>query len=111
MLKRSRRCNNLLFLSGVGPAPHRNSANFAEQCADVFEQVATELTNNDSSWEDLIDVTVFLTDINADLATFQELWAAAFPAPAPMPATTIVQASALAEAGAICLKCMGEIKK
>jgi 2-aminomuconate deaminase len=80
----ARRVGNLLYLSGMGPRSrgskeipgvtldgHGNvvAYDIELQCRTVFENVRTVLEDAGSSWDKLVDVTVFLTDIKADFPT------------------------------------------
>ena len=81
----ARRVGNLLFLSGVGPRARGSqkipgvelsedgrilSYDIAKQCHSVFQNVRSVLEDGGSSWEQIVDVTVFLTNMKADFATF-----------------------------------------
>lgn len=88
-----RRVGNLLFLSGLGPRV-RNvpgvpgvtldaqgevvSYDFELQCRQVFANVRTVLEEAGSTWDQIVDVTVFLTNMKADFATLNRLYAEAF---------------------------------
>ncbi len=89
----ARRVGNLLFLSGVGPRhPETDETpgtklsakgnylefNFAEQCHQVFKNVKTILEASGAKWEDLVDVTVFLTDMQRDFHTYNQIYAEYF---------------------------------
>ena len=82
----SKRVGNLLFLSGVGPRkgnlkdiPGVNkdengnviSHDIEAQCHSVFENVKIILEESGSKWENLVDVTVFLTDIDRDFKIYK----------------------------------------
>ena len=86
----ARRVGNLLFLSGVGPRERGTkkipgveldekgniiSYNIAEQCHSVFLNVKNILEAAGSSWAEVVDVTVFLTNMKDDFATYNKLWA------------------------------------
>ncbi|MDH3627682.1 MAG: RidA family protein [Acidobacteriota bacterium] len=89
----ARRVGNLLFLSGIGPRV-RGSASIPGvtldqdgkilahdielQCRTVFENVRTVLEDAGSSWDRIVDVTVFLTHMQDDFPTFNRLYAEAF---------------------------------
>ena len=77
----AKKVGNLLFLSGVGPRKrdskeipgvtmdgHGNiiSYDIEQQCHAVFENVKLILEASGSSWENLVDVTVFLTNMKKD---------------------------------------------
>lgn len=121
----ARRVGNLLFLSGVGPRQRfqtdipgvklgedgkYTTDDFAAQCLATFENVAMILEESGSSWQELVDVTVFLTDMSADFATFNALWAEAFPDPATQPCRTTIEVGALPTPIAIELKCIATVK-
>ncbi len=118
----ARRVGNLLFLSGVGPRKpgtdeipglksdkHGNhqSFDFAEQCHSVFENVRVILEESGSSWDKLVDVTVFLVDMKRDFHTYNKLYAAYFKD--NQPCRTTVGVDSLPSAIAIELKCIAVI--
>ena len=87
----SKRVGNLLFLSGVGPRkgnlkdiPGVNidengnviSHDIETQCHSVFENVKIILEESGSKWENLVDITVFLTDIDRDFEIYNKIYAA-----------------------------------
>ncbi len=89
----ARRVGNLLFLSGVGPRERGTkkipgvtlddngnilSYDIAEQCHSVFRNVKYILEDAGSSWEKIIDVTVFLTNMKDDFKVYNKLWAEYF---------------------------------
>lgn len=89
----ARRVGNLLFLSGVGPRQKGTkkipgveldeqgniiSYDIAEQCHSVFTNVKNILEDAGSSWEQIVDVTVFLTNMKDDFPTYNKLWAQYF---------------------------------
>jgi 2-aminomuconate deaminase len=94
----ARRVGNLLFLSGVGPREkdtkiipgveldeNRNilSYDIETQCRSVFNNVKMILEESGSSWDKIVDVTVFLTNMKDDFATYNKLWAEYFHANPP----------------------------
>ena len=106
----ARRVGNLLFLSGIGPRKRGTkiipgvtqdekgnvtSYDIAEQCHSVFENVRTVLKDAGTRWEDIVDVTVFLTNMKADFATFNKIYAEHFPDPACQPARTTLEVNRL----------------
>jgi 2-aminomuconate deaminase len=118
----ARRVGNLLFLSGVGPrkpgtreipgvtldADGRIEAYDIEaQTRSVFDNVRAILEDAGSGWERLVDVTVYLTDIRADFAAYNRLWADYFPADPPC--RTTVEVAALPTPIAIELKCIATV--
>jgi 2-aminomuconate deaminase len=89
----ARRVGKLLFLSGVGPRQPGSgtipgnvyaadgqllSYDIAAQCLQVFANVRAVLQASGATWADLVDVTVFLTDMSRDFATYNRLYAEHF---------------------------------
>ena len=89
----ARRVGNLLFLSGVGPRERGTkkipgvelddngnivSYDIAEQCHSVFRNVRYILEDSGSSWNKIVDVTVFLTNMKDDFPIYNKLWAEYF---------------------------------
>jgi 2-aminomuconate deaminase len=107
----ARRVGGLLFLSGLGPRSPDGGAipqEFEAQCRAVFANVRSVLEAAGSGWERLVDVTVFLTDIPRDFATFNRLWAEYFPADPPC--RTTVEVTRLPTPIAIELKCVATVE-
>lgn len=120
----SRRVGSLLFLSGVGPRqPGQReipgvgtgpdgrpiTTDFAAQCVATFANVRAILEDAGSSWQQLVDVTVYLTDMKHDFSTYNRLWAEHFPDPATQPCRTTVEINCLPTPIAIELKCVATI--
>ena len=110
----ARQVGSLLFLSGIGPrergqkeipgvSPHDMEA----QCHAVFKNVRLILQEAGSSWENLVDVTVFLTNMERDFATYNRLWAEYFRENPPC--RTTVEVNCLPTPIAIELKCIALI--
>jgi 2-aminomuconate deaminase len=89
----ARKVGDLLFLSGVGPRlPGSNgipgnvhdadgqliSYDIEAQCRQVFANVRAVLEASGAAWTDLVDVTVFLTDMQRDFAVYNRLYAEHF---------------------------------
>ncbi len=89
----ARRVGNLLFLSGVGPRERGTkkipgveldeggnilSYDIATQCKSVFNNVKTIVEESGAKWENVVDVTVFLTNMKDDFATYNKLYAEFF---------------------------------
>ena len=85
----ARRVGDLLFLSGVGPRERGTkkipgvelnadgtiaSYDIETQVRSVFQNVRWILEDSGSSWEKIVDVTVFLTNMKDDFATYNRLW-------------------------------------
>ena len=118
----SKRVGNLLFLSGVGPRKGNLkdisvvykddngiviSHDIEAQCHSVFENVKIILEESGSKWENLVDVTVFLTDIDRDFKIYNKIYADYFKNNQPCRPT--VQISSLPTPIAIELKCIATI--
>jgi 2-aminomuconate deaminase len=117
----ARRVGDLLLLSGIGPrtpgsdAIPGNSYNaagrvieydIAAQCHSVFANVRSVLEASGARWQDLVDVTVYLTDMHADFAAYNAVWKEYFPDPATAPCRTTLGITALPTPIAIELKCI-----
>ena len=113
----ARRVGNLLFLSGIGPRKRGSreipgvtlderggvaAYDFEQQARAVFDNVRMILEDAGSSWESIVDVTVFLTNLKADFTTFNRLYAEHFRA--NRPTRTTVEVTALPTPIAIELK-------
>lgn len=121
----ARRVGDLLFLSGIGPRdPAGNGIpgnvhdadgrllayDIAMQTHAVFANVRAVLEASGARWEDLIDVTVFLTDMARDFKAYNAIWAEYFPDPAAAPCRTTVGITALPTPIAIELKCIAVMR-
>jgi 2-aminomuconate deaminase len=107
----ARRVGELLFLSGIGPrAVDGNTIpqDFAAQCHAVFANVKAVLESAGGGLGDLVDVTVFLTDIARDFATFNRIYAEYFSAETG-PCRTTVEVNRLPTPIAIELKCIAHL--
>ncbi|RLD26387.1 MAG: RidA family protein, partial [Bacteroidetes bacterium] len=86
----ARKVGNLLFLSGVGPRKKGSkeipgveldeegnivSYDIETQCHSVFANVKAVLEASGSSWDKLVDVTVFLTNMKADFKIYNRIYA------------------------------------
>jgi 2-aminomuconate deaminase len=113
----ARRVGNLLFLSGIGPREPGTDAipgneydstgkviryDIAAQCRSVFRNVRTVLEDSGASWDRIVDVTVFLTNMRDDFATFNRLYAEHFTE--NRPTRTTIEVGALPTPIAIELK-------
>lgn len=121
----ARRVGDLLFLSGVGPrAPGSNTIpgnvvdaagtllryDIEAQCRQVFANVRAVLESSGARWHDLVDVTVFLTDMARDFPTYNQIWQEYFPDADSAPCRTTLGISALPTPIAIELKCMATLE-
>ena len=115
----AKRVENLLFLSGVGPRKKGAkqipgvtldengkiaSYDIEQQCHSVFENVRFILEASGSSWDKLVDVTVFLTNMKDDFPIFNKIYAEYFKQ--NQPCRTTVEVNALPTPIAIELKCI-----
>ncbi|MEO7324904.1 MAG: RidA family protein [Dokdonella sp.] len=120
----ARRVGDLLFLSGVGPREPGSNAipgnvldangkliayDIEAQCRQVFANVHAVLHASGARWEDLVDVTVFLTDMARDFAPYNRIYAEHFRDPATAPCRTTLGITALPTPIAIELKCIASI--
>lgn len=106
----ARSVGHLLFLSGIGPRTRGTDAipeGIEAQCRAVFDNVRRVLEDAGSRWECLVDVTVFLTDIERDFETYNRVYAEYFAA--ANPCRTTVEVSRLPTPIAIELKCIATI--
>ncbi len=117
----ARKVGNLLFLSGIGPRTVSNDIpgleldkngnflkfDFEAQCRSVFDNVKIVLEESGSSWDKLVDVTVFLVDMKRDFATYNKIYAEYFKD--NQPCRTTVGINALPTPIAIELKCIATI--
>jgi len=118
----SRKVGNLLFLSGVGPRERGQtkipgveldeggtitSYDIEAQCHSVFKNVRLILEAAGAKWEDLIDVTVFLTNMKDDFKTYNKIYAEYFKD--AQPCRTTVEINSLPTPIAIELKCVAMV--
>ena len=120
----ARRVGDLLFLSGIGPRDPASNAipgneyddngvlveyDIEAQCRSVFANVRTVLEASGARWEDLVDVTVYLTDMARDFPTYNRIWAEHFTT--AQPCRTTVGITALPTRIAIELKCIAVLPR
>lgn len=118
----ARRVGNLLFLSGIGPRTRGSkeipgvkldekdnivSYDIEAQCHSVFNNVKTVLEEAGSAWDKMVDVTVFLTNMKADFATYNRIYAEYFKE--NQPCRTTVEINSLPTPIAIELKVIATI--
>ena len=122
----ARRVGDLLFLSGIGPRdPATNAIAGNEYFADgrlrkydinaqahaVFANVRAVLEASGATWGDLVDVTVYLTDMARDFKAYNAVWAEHFADPATAPCRTTLGITALPTPIAIELKCVAALRR
>jgi len=120
----AKRVGDFLFLSGVGPrekgkkeipgvslseAGEILSYDIEVQCHSVFKNVKTILEESGAKWEDLVDVTVYLTHMKKDFPIFNKIYAEYFTQ--NKPCRTTLEVGALPTPIAIELKCIAYLKK
>lgn len=118
----ARKVGNLLFLSGVGPRQKGTktipgvtlnedgtieSYDIEAQCHSVFNNVKTIVESAGSSWDRIVDVTVFLTNMKDDFKTYNKAYAEYFAD--NQPCRTTVEVLSLPTPIAIELKCIATI--
>ena len=121
----AKRVGNFLFLSGIGPrtrgskeipgvtlnsAGKIDSYDIEKQCRAVFENVRLVLEDAGASWNDIVDVTVFLTNMKKDFPIYNKLYAEYFAGDGkPNPTRTTVEVTALPTPIAIELKVIAHL--
>jgi 2-aminomuconate deaminase len=121
----AKRVGNLLFLSGIGPRkrgskeipgvkldPAGNvvSYDIETQCRTVFENVRLVLEDAGASWNDIVDVTVFLTNMKKDFPIYNKLYAQYCSGEGkPNPTRTTIEVGALPTPIAIELKVIAAV--
>ena len=118
----ARKIGKLLFLSGVGPRKQNSneipgveldkdgnviSHDIVAQCHSVFNNIRIILEESGSNWDNLVDVTVFLTDLRRDFDTYNRIYADYFKT--NQPCRTTVEVTSLPTPIAIELKCIATI--
>ena len=123
----ARKVGNLLFLSGVGPRAAGSGSeeanipgleydkngnyetfDFEAQCRSVFDNVRLILEEAGGKWENLVDVTTFLTDMKRDFKTYNKIYAEYFKD--AQPCRTTVEVNALPSPISIELKCIAVLE-
>ena len=123
----AKRVSDLLFLSGIGPRMRGSkeipgvtldsvgsivSYDIEAQCRAVFENVRLVLEDAGASWNDIIDVTVFLTNMKKDFPIYNRIYPEYFAGPGkPNPTRTTIEVGALPTPIAIELKVIAALGK
>jgi 2-aminomuconate deaminase len=120
----ARRVGDLLFLSGIGPRDAASNGipgnvhdadgtliayDIAAQTHAVFANVRAVLEASGARWEDLVDITVYLTDMRRDFKVYNAIWAEYFPDATRAPCRTTLGITALPTPIAIELKCIAAL--
>ncbi len=111
----ARRVGNLLFLSGVGPRVRGTKDipgvtlneqgemidyDIEAQCRSCFENVRAVLEDAGSSWDNIVDVLVFLTNMQRDFKSYNAMYAEYFAGEGkPNPARTTIEIKSLPRGG------------
>jgi 2-aminomuconate deaminase len=118
----AKQVGNLLFLSGIGPREKGKksipgveldqngniiSYDIVAQCHSVFKNVRTVLEDAGSNWDNLVDVTVFLTNMKDDFKIYNRIYAEYFKD--NQPCRTTLEICSLPTPIAIELKCIAII--
>ncbi len=118
----ARKVGNLLFLSGIGPRSATSekipgveldeqgnilSYDIEAQCHSVFNNIKAVLEASGSSWDKLVDVTVFLTNMKDDFKIYNRVYAEYFKD--NQPCRTTVEINCLPTPIGIELKCIATI--
>ena len=118
----ARQVGDLLFLSGIGPRERGKneipgveldqygniiSYDIETQCHSVFKNVRTVLEDAGSNWNNLVDVTVFLTNMKDDFEIYNRIYAGYFKD--NQPCRTTVEIISLPTPIAIELKCIATV--
>lgn len=121
----ARRVGDLLFLSGIGPRDPATDAIIGNEYFDdgrvrkydievqtraVFANVRAVLEASGARWEDLVDVTVYLTDMARDFKAYNAVWKEFFTDAGTAPCRTTLGITALPTPIAIELKCVAALK-
>ena len=119
----ARKVGDLLFLSGVGPRKAGQTKipgvtldkygtildyDIEAQCHSVFENIRFILEDAGSSWENILDVQVFLTNMKDDFTIYNKLYAEYFKD--NQPCRTTIEIKSLPTPIAIELKVIATIK-
>ncbi len=118
----ARKVGNLLFLSGIGPRTVNDEIpglqldkngnfitfDFEAQCRNVFDNVRIVLEESGSSWDKLVDVTVFLVNMKRDFHTYNKVYAEYFKD--AQPCRTTVEINSLPTPIAIEVKCIAMVE-
>ena len=121
----AKRVGDFLFLSGIGPRVRGSkeipgvtldsagkvvSYDIETQCRAVFENVRLVLEDAGATWRDIVDVTVFLTNMKKDFPIYNRVYAEYFAGPGkPNPTRTTIEVGALPTPIAIELKVIAAV--
>ena len=103
----SKKVGDFLFLSGIGsrnPKDNTIPNNFENECHTVFKNVRTVIEESDAKWENLVDITVFLTNMERDFKIFNAIYNKYFSD--NQPCRTTIEIKSLPTPISIELKCI-----
>jgi 2-aminomuconate deaminase len=116
----AKRAGGFLFISGIGPRRRGSAAipgvtlgvdgqvidhDIEAQCRSCFENIRTIIEDAGARWEQIVDVTAFLTHLTRDFHAYNRVYAEWFAGPGkPNPTRTTVEVGALPTAIAVELK-------
>ena len=116
--------NGVLYLSGIGPRNSKDNSidgnsydqnnhlidyDIEKQTHAVFKNIKSILEASNSKWENIVDITVFLTNMKKDFNKFNEIYNSYFPD--SHACRTTVEVNALPTDIAIELKCIAMVNK
>ena len=121
----AKRIGSLLVLSGIGPRKRGSKEipgvtfdsagnvvdyDIETQCRAVFENVRLVLEDAGANWNDIVDVTVFLTNMKKDFPVYNKLYTQYFSGEGkPNPTRTTIEVGALPTPIAIELKVIAAV--
>ena len=118
----AKRVGSFLFLSGVGPRTRGSKKipgvtlskngeivnyNISKQCVSVFKNIKEILEEAGSNWDNIVDVTVFLTNMRDDFKAYNKIYAEHFSS--VLPTRTTIEVKSLPTPIAIELKVVATI--
>ena len=116
--------NGVLYLSGIGPRNSKDNSidgnsydqnkhlidyDIEKQTHAVFKNIKSILEASNSKWENIVDITVFLTNMKKDFNKFNQIYNSYFPD--SHACRTTVEVNALPTDIAIELKCIAMVDK
>jgi 2-aminomuconate deaminase len=116
--------NGVLYLSGIGPRNSKDNSidgnsydqnknlidyDIEKQTHAVFKNIKSILEVSNSKWENIVDITVFLTNMKKDFNKFNEIYNSYFPD--SHSCRTTVEVNSLPTDIAVELKCIAIVNK
>ncbi len=103
----AKQAGDFLFLSGIGSRNALDNSipdNFKDECHSVFKNIRTVIEQSGANWENLVDITVFLTNMEKDFKTFNSIYKEYFKK--NKPCRTTIEIESLPTPISIELKCI-----